>query len=599
MTSRSSRVLRTVQQSLKAQAFGLYLNVLHRVLKDHREYSFVKPLYDALRRRDFMSLYTLSDSLASQSYEVAAEHFAANQIALLIRKYPWPTVHLDLKPREAAIKSFHTAERRCGRMNRKFAFLSAYPHRDVMADESRRARHWIRTVIGSRPNYRACFDAADFGPGASVGVHGDATGYSAKTIAEHWTVTPGALHHGYAAIRRNHHLWESLLISKGGYVCYDEEQAFEAYLSRIRMQKNNKVSFVPKTAKTERTIAVEPLLNGLVQKGIDQVLRKKLLRVGLNLADQGLNQRMAREGSRDDSADGFVTIDLKSASDSVSIGIVSYLLPEDWVRLLAKTRSESYELNGQPVRDYHKFCSMGNGFCFPIETLIFSSACVAAGCGVPGVDFTVYGDDIIVRKRFAPTLLRLLRHWGFKINTDKTFLTGKFRESCGADWFGGMDVRPFTLDYALDSLQNIFKFLNLTRRSTRTILFFGSIREHVVRHIPEQYRFFRPFPGLADSGIDSEGSEFMTCSACSYNGYKWRWHELSTTPIVDQQTMRSVGDKPWFIGEALRGGKSMGPNGPVDLHFLPQVQLRNRTQTKIVRKGYVSTSNWLPTPNAS
>jgi len=582
-------------KTLKANGTKFYLGLISRLLDTHSDHAFLKPLSDAWRQRDFLKAFEEADSLSTQMYVGATEHFVANQFALLIKKYPWPKDLLDLKPRERAIASFNTSERRCTRVNSKFRLLSLDQSRDRFGVERGRARYWIRSVIGSAPNYTRILEKADFGKGASVGVHGDATSYSAKIIAERWSVSPGAIHHGYAALRKNYHLWESLLPRKGPYVCYDEVSSFEAYLSRIRVVETNKISFVPKTAKTDRTIAVEPMLNGLVQKGIDVEMKNRLLKVGINLKDQGPNQRFAREGSIEDSDDSFVTIDMKSASDSISTELVRYLIPDDWFRLLSRTRSVCYDLDGV-VRRYSKYCSMGNGFCFPLETLIFAAACSSVGCGVPSLDFVVYGDDIIVRKRYAASVLELLKYWGFKINLEKTFLEGPFRESCGADWFGGEDVRPFTLDYALDSLENVFKYLNLTRRSERCESFFRAVRGSVINIIPEQFRFFRPFSGEENTGIDSTGDEFMYASSCQYvpTSGKWRWHELSFRSYVDFGTMDGAKDQPWLISTALRGASSIGFGR---YSGLPEVTLRNRTQMKIVRKGYVSTSNWLPTPS--
>jgi len=587
-------LLKRIQLQLRRNQTKVYLTLLARLLRFHDQYSFLKPLADSLRARNFLELYKSADSLSVQKYTDATEHFVANQFALLIKKYPWPKDLLDLKPMDNAVKAFASSEKRCELINRKFRLLNMDRSRDRFKLEGRKARFWIRSVIGSRPNYRSIFQKADFGPGASVGVHGDATSYSAKIFAERWTVTPGALHHGYAAVRQNFHMWEQLLPRVGDYVCYDEELAFEAYLKRIHVVENNNISFVPKTAKTNRTIAVEPLLNGFVQKGIDLDMRSRLLKVGINLKEQGLNQEMARLGSLEDTDDAFVTIDMKSASDSVSTELVRYLVPDDWFRLFDRTRSHSYKLE-KSVKPFKKFCSMGNGFCFPLETLVFASACIASGCGIPSVDFMVYGDDIVVRKVHAASVIALLRHWGFKTNPEKTFLEGPFRESCGTDWFGGKDVRPFTLDYALDSIESVFKYLNLTRRSEICEDFFKPVRELVVMTLPENVRFFRPFPGQEDTGIDSVGEEFMSCSTCTFlpREAKWVWHELSFSPVVDLTTLAGLSDKPWFIGVALRGSESMNFGS---YKGSPKVVLRKRTQMKIVRKGYVSTSNWLPPP---
>lgn len=594
MTHKSLRNLRAVDTQLASRADLLYRKVLRALLADHSHMAFLKPLSDLVRSNKWLEAVREADSLSEQKYSDATEHFVANQFALLIKKYPWNPEDVPLDPRATAIKTFRASEARCRLINRKLTFLSRLPSRDKYGKELGAARYWIRTVIGSTPNYRSIFDKSGFGPGASIGVHGNATSYLAKSFAKRWSVTPGALHHGYAAIKANYHLWESLLErSTSGMVCYDEEVAFANYLSRIDVVANNKISFVPKTAKTDRTIAVEPLLNSLVQKGIDEQMRKHLLRVGIDLRDQGLNQQLAREGSLDDSEEGYVTIDLKSASDSISIGIARLLLPDDWYRLLNRCRSHTYELDGE-LNVYHKFCSMGNGFCFPLETLVFASACFAVGAMRPVHDFIVYGDDIVIRKKYASALVNLLKHWGFKTNNGKTFLEGPFRESCGRDWFGGKDVRPFTLDYKLDSVENIFKYLNLTRRNDRSENFFHTVRGLVVSTLPENFRFFRPHKGPENTGIDSTGDEHLYSSTCRYlrNG-RFSWLELSVSPYVDFDLLEKHGTNVLLVSDALRGSASISHGR---FTGLPKVTLRNLSQTKVVRKNYASTSNWLPAP---
>ena len=598
MNPKERRAFLLLQRDLKKRSFPVYLEILSGLLRHHRGMEQLKPLADALRRRDFVALFLAADSLSSQKYDDPTQHFVANQFALLVKKYPFPSDKLDLGARAAAIKTFLSSEKRARLVNRKFDFLNSHRSRDRFLEASRSARDWIHSVIGARPNYKQIFSKCDFGAGASVGVHGNATHILAKLHSEKWSVTPGAIHHAFGGLMRNHHYMEQLLPHgpDGRFVCLDYVHAFTGYTRRMHVVQHNKISFVPKTVKTERTIAVEPLLNGYVQKGIDLVLREKLLLVGLDLTSQELNQEMARKGSLTDDDDSLVTIDLKSASDSVSTELVRYLLPPNWFSLLERTRSVAYELD-KSVTLYEKFCSMGNGFCFPLETILFAAACYASGAGCPGVDFTVYGDDIIVRKRVAGQVLSLLRHWGFKHNPDKTFLEGPFRESCGADWFGGEDVRPYTLDHALDSVENVFKFLNLTRRSARTSQFFAPVRDSVVKLLPLQFQFFRPLPGQADTGIDSSGDEHLTSPnvRLSRDG-RWSWRELMHTAVNDDSRLGDARDKPWLIGVALRGASSL-PHG--ELAGLPGVSFRNKTRTKVVRKGYSSTSNWLPTPQQS
>nr|QDH90208.1 MAG: RNA-dependent RNA polymerase [Leviviridae sp.] len=52
----------------------------------------------------------------------------------------------------------------------------------------------------------------------------------------------------------------------------------------------------------------------------------------------------------------------------------------------------------------------------------------------------VYGDDIICPVEFVPSVIRTLESFGFKVNAHKSFWNGKFRESCGRDYYDGRDV---------------------------------------------------------------------------------------------------------------------------------------------------------------
>ncbi len=592
------RALRLVEEGLSRKSFETYVKMLRRLLVSQKNVPFLKPLADAVRRSAWPEVYRIADSLSSQKYTTATEHYVANQFALLVKKYPWDSKIVDLDPEKTAVDSFFTAERRCGRINRKFSLLTIDPSRDNFRTEGKRAMTWIRTLLGSTPNYRAIFRECDFGQGASVGVSGRATHIVRKLSNEQrWTVTPGSIHHAFGGLMNNHHYLETLLefkeYSDGRKLpCLDFEVAFKNYVGRMEVVASNKLSFVLKTAKTHRSIAVEPLLNGFVQKGIDQVLRRKLLNAGLDLSDQSLNQRMAREGSSNDSMDGFVTIDLSNASNSVSIGIVKSLFPHNWFCLFDRTRSHYLSWKGAEKR-YNMLCSMGNGFCFPVQTIIFAALCHAADCGTPGRDFMVYGDDIIVRAGYAAHLLKILKHYGFKTNIDKTFLEGPFRESCGSDWFNGEDVRPFTLDFAFDTVENHFKYLNLTQRSERTSQFFAPVRDLLVGNLPVEFRFFRPLKGEVNTGIDSLGDEHLTQPTCRFipEEARWVWSELIHEPVEDFDRLRAHGHEPWLMGVALRGSPSVSYGGNAGL---PAVTFRRKTRAKVARKSYASTSNWLP-----
>jgi hypothetical protein len=100
-----------------------------------------------------------------------------------------------------------------------------------------------------------------------------------------------------------------------------------------------------------------------------------------------------------------------------------------------------------------KFASMGSALCFPVEAMVFFIAIVSIRLAQRGNlhpssrdvqnathGIYVYGDDIIVPVDLAPLMVEGLSSFGLKVNAAKSFWTGKFRESCGRDYYGGVDV---------------------------------------------------------------------------------------------------------------------------------------------------------------
>jgi len=206
---------------------------------------------------------------------------------------------------------------------------------------------------------------------------------------------------------------------------------------KYRCVENNTVVLVPKSWKTHRTIAKEPTHSLPFQLALDSFLKRKLRKWGIDLSSQEKNQELARLGSLDGA---LATIDLSMASDTLSYNAVAWMLPWEWFKLFTAFRSSSFK---SPWGDgvYSKFSSMGNGYTFSLETLIFGAACRAVGSR----QFAVYGDDIVIETDKVPNLVRLLSFLGFLVNKEKSFVnrTCLFRESCGHDYFKGRLVTPF------------------------------------------------------------------------------------------------------------------------------------------------------------
>jgi hypothetical protein len=119
-----------------------------------------------------------------------------------------------------------------------------------------------------------------------------------------------------------------------------------------------------------------------------------------------------------------------------------------------------------------KFSAMGNGYTFELETAIFLAICNAVYVTrgyTPHVskNVFVFGDDIIVETELAADVIAALRFFGFKPNEKKTFLSGPFRESCGGDYFEGVDVRPYFQKELPSEPQHYIAMANGLRRMVR------------------------------------------------------------------------------------------------------------------------------------
>lgn len=248
---------------------------------------------------------------------------------------------------------------------------------------------------------------------------------------------------------------------------------------------HGKLSFVPKNAKTDRSVLTEPTLNAMLQAGYGKWIAKRLLRVGQDITDQSRNQRLARDGSL---TGDLATLDLSSASDSIAIELVAHLLPYDWYAALSGCRTPTYTDGESQPKKLAKFSSMGNGFTFPLQTLIFW-ALVSSIVDDDNETVSVYGDDIICPVSAVKGVKRVFDAVGFELNMSKSYWDGGFRESCGADYYFGIDIRPFYQKRRM-SFESLFVLHNFYVRKhdmEMANMVLGFIPEHIRLWGPEGY----------------------------------------------------------------------------------------------------------------
>lgn len=203
----------------------------------------------------------------------------------------------------------------------------------------------------------------------------------------------------------------------------------------------NEFFSVPKDAHSRRGCCMEASGALAFQLGVGRYLKNRYRTTfKVDLADvPSYHQALARIGSW---TGHLATIDLSKASDSLTRLAVGLLLPDDWFVLLNSLRAPAVKLRGT-WHGLEMFSSMGNGFTFELETLIFHA--LAHSVVKRRGTVSVFGDDIIVPAEYAEEVIALLRYFGFETNSSKSFISEdvKFRESCGGDFFEGLDVRPF------------------------------------------------------------------------------------------------------------------------------------------------------------
>lgn len=312
----------------------------------------------------------------------------------------------------------------------------------------------------------------------------------------------------------------------------------------LQIRESSELFTVPKKTEIDRCCCKEPEGNALLQRSVGLYLRKRLRRVGINLQDQTRNQRLAEEGSR---SRGFATLDLSSASDTVSEQIVTLLLPPEWCWLLDDLRAKSVRIRGVE-HTFAMFSSMGNGFTFELETLLFYAIARATqrASGIEG-QIAVYGDDIIVPAKLARRVVRVLEWFGFKPNRKKTHITGSFRESCGGHYWRGFDVKPFYVRGAVRTLPDLINILNsLLEWDCRGWGFFTT---------EEAYQFWNAWrhhvPRFLWGGVDPSDP---SCLVTGDLPRKRLIPETKAVKVTEESRLRN-----WL----LQAGRTRGPIQPI------------------------------------
>ena len=310
-----------------------------------------------------------------------------------------------------------------------------------------------------------------------------------------------------------------------------------------------RVISVPKTLKTPRIIAIEPSYVQYAQQAILEQLvpaieRDFYLSRFLGFSDQSPNQALAQKGSLDGSV---ATLDLSEASDRVSNQLVREMVSNHpfLARALEATRSRKADVPGHGVLRLAKYASMGSALCFPIEAMVFLTLIFLGIEQESNTRFTdksqfkrffgrvrVYGDDLIVPIDSVESVIHSLEHFGARVGAHKSFWIGRFRESCGKEYYDGHDVSIVKVRRVFPaSLSDGQECISIV--SLRNQLYKAGCWQ-VVRHLDSKIRkVFRYFPVVDESS--------PVLGRTSFLGYKpERMCAQLHRPLVRGYVVRSI-----------------------------------------------------------
>jgi hypothetical protein len=245
------------------------------------------------------------------------------------------------------------------------------------------------------------------------------------------------------------------------------------------------VRIVEKDAKSVRVITMAPPENMHAQQAVKRAIYKmvdddRIVNASrfISFDSQTRSQNLALEGSKpglDD--DKPITIDLKGASDTLSLDLVSGIFSGHFLHLIMSGRVWGAEVDGS-VQELGMYDGMGSALTFPVQTLVFTAIAVLGTCvslyrkdyGYVPEDLTiclweylrpngygrtgfniihyfqniqVFGDDIIIPAIATPDVLKLLKTAGLTTNEDKSFFAASaVREACGIFALWGQDITP-------------------------------------------------------------------------------------------------------------------------------------------------------------
>ena len=396
-----------------------------------------------------------SDTLSVETcFESAADITVGHRI---LNKFGEPS---SQSLRDVAFNNYLDYEEQLKQVQR-FDNLWTHPEGLALRKAKMNLSAWLKT-------FKLDYNNIDvkFSPGESfISAFGAVSVYAKLALLTHWTCTEDVVDDVCHLVYYNRGLKAAARKHIGRMVPLDNETGYDTFSRYLRsiltIVPGARGASVPKNQETDRFINVEPTFNMLLQRWLAGEFHRCLTIAKNHLGQSSVGRekhaivyhdaqeyhaRMIRNLD-------YATIDFKNASDSVLLWVVETLFPSHVAYFLRTFRSPTVTLSGV---EHHplKLSSMGNGFTFEAMTLLLLSI-----ARVFDSTARVYGDDVIIKANVADRFINTVRTIGFQTNHKKTFLTGSFRESCGAFQFDGRDIISHDFRW-IESFQDVVTTAN-------------------------------------------------------------------------------------------------------------------------------------------
>lgn len=269
-----------------------------------------------------------------------------------------------------------------------------------------------------------------------------------------------------------------------------------APLSDILFSENlAHINPVPKSYKAARIIAMEQCYRNEGGARVERYFRTydRMYR-RVDLTDQTINQSLAKAGS---SGGGYATLDASNASDLIGRSLLNDLFPPRFAALISPLLTTHLLYPDGKVQPMQMLSSSGHTLTFRLETLVYLAIAQAASnfysvfSGEELLPAWAYGDDVLIDQRAAEVAIDFYEVMGLKINPEKSYWSGSYRESCGKEYLDGKEI--FSLYFPRFPVKGTFNKGTFTVDDEFTIVddYRGKITNSLVTLIDLQKRLMR------------------------------------------------------------------------------------------------------------